>query len=311
MKIPHLSFTLLLACSLPAWSHEAPIPPNEMTLTADAGQVRVHFRTGAPWWVMDVLNQRTPPPTGWPEATQNAVKTYFDRHFVLRADGKPLASTLTGHRYSEEVWKYTLGAQLHLDFSYALPPEARELSGEASFYKEDAPLAPADHFRTTVQTSGPAAQTLLLTLEKPTFSLLIAGLIRTPAQRRMQAFLAGLRAWQTQAWIYFIVAALQLQLRVRLSPRLYIGATADTAVLAAAFLAWRQESALLFGLGAALVFLLAAAGIEGALRLYYRRLLRASQSQAERLFRSQVQFLSLLSAGIALFLLGQSAGKRA
>jgi len=301
---------LLLAClSARAFAHEVPIPINHMTLNADPGRISVHLHTGAPWWISELLDERTPPPTGWSAEAQAAVKTYFDRHFTLSANGRPLASRLLYCRYSEEIWNYILGSQLDLEFSYELPADVRELSGSATFYAEERGKVPAP-FLTYLKISGRAARMLTLTPGRPSFSFPIADLWRTPAQRRRQAWQAGLAFWQAQPWLVLLLAALQLQSRTRWPAPLYAGGVAAADAAGAAVAAWPQESAVFFALGAFFALAVIAGAIEAGLRLYERRLRRASQSQAGRLFNGQVRFLSLLTGGIALFLLAQNLGAR-
>jgi hypothetical protein len=308
--------SLILWPAAVAWPHGAPVPVNTIHLTAHADQLTIRFHSAASWWVFTLLNEFSPPPRIWPAETQRIIKTYFDQHFILNVDGKNLPSTLTYTRYSEEVWRYYLGSQLDLELTYVLPPNAKILSGTVLFYKESKESLmkqpdldePTPHFETNITVLGKSPRILHLTLENGTFSCPVADILSTPAQRWNARWNAGLMAWLSMPWLVLIFAAFHLQLKTRLQGAAQRIVLAATAAGVSGITAWRQASSEqgAYALGLFVVLALLAFLIEGLLAVYYRRLRRASESQAPALFISQVRFVSLLIGGIALFLVADS-----
>lgn len=296
----------VLACAArPTAAHEAPVPVNRMQLTVDHGRLILRFHSAASWWVLNVLNEVTPPPTRWPESVITPLKTYFDTHVVLRADGKPLPSTLTWGRYSEEVWRYYLGSQLDLTLEYPLPAQAQTVSGNVTLYKEESDQPPST-FHTTVRFFGPAPHEVALDLQHPTFSTTVADLTRTPAQRIGDQWRQGIDAWETLPWVMLMLTAVQLQIRTRLPSGARWGVLGIVAAITGAVAAVKRALGPGYALGIVSILLIAVGLIESALRIYHGRLVRVSESQADALFATQTRFLSFLIGGIALLLFAET-----
>jgi|GEM_PF-3434315 len=297
-----------IALGIPTFTsaHEAPIPANRLQLTADEGQVHLHFQSNASWWILEVLGDQIPPPTDWPQDMQNKIKIYFDAHFQLRADGHILPSRLTKLRYSEEIWHYYSGSKMDLDFYYAIPPNTHVLSGTATFYKEEkgphalitSPLA----FTTRLKTSGPHAHNQLLTLSDAEFSFPWLDVQRTSSERWKDGVMDGLFVWQWSPGLLLALLTLQLQLRTRWS-KAYAPLSFIAAGLAAGLYALLKKMNSGYALGVFVILIGMMALGEWGMILYYNRLKRTSESQAAALFQSQLRFLSILTGGMTLFLL--------
>jgi len=161
----------------------------------------MEMEANACYWNVEVLGVDEPPPTAWPEALSAKAKTYIDSHFILSADGHPLASQLISCRYSEEPFIGWAGRHVRFDLLYDLPPGRQTLAGRALFYQdyrpeflEETKTLPRDFpqtFETQLSVSGRRNYRFVLTLERPEFSVRLQDVLRTSWQMGWDALMTG------------------------------------------------------------------------------------------------------------------------
>lgn len=279
-------------------AHEVPIRANDLHLHVEQNRLIARFTASAPWWIADVFQDDVPPPTAWPTRLATAAKTYFDNHCQIQADGQPLPSEWMSQRYTEEVWQLEGGAHVILEFGYRLPPQAKTLSGQLTFYREDQPQ-PGERvlpglereFMTRLHVEGRQPRVLTIPLEAPNFTLAITEIQPTRLQRWRREILRAAQAWAERPWMAFLLMALHFWAYTRRmsAGRRWTFVGCFFVVLYGAAL---PPESFGFALGFAGAFVLGLALIEFAVSLYRKSLRHHSEMLAERLWLTQCRFVT-------------------
>jgi hypothetical protein len=237
-------------------------------------------------------------------------KTYFDEHFKLFVDSRPLASELKDARYNVEVWRYEGGARLYLELTYKLPPQGQTFSGRITLYEEDAVFKRSrtlpTEFLTHLTLQGRPRTQLDVPLERPSFSVAYSLLFRTPLDRWIASFWRGIAFWQSAAWLMFGLWALQFLLVPRVPAKSLASVLAAWAIVAPLAVGWHRAEPIGFAVGAFITLLLLAVLGQVLLRLYYRSLMHDSEATAGQFFLSQTRnaAIAFTLAGVYLFIKG-------
>ena len=160
-----LTIAWLLGAALSASAHDLyPIRPVRATLRVEPDRIVADFRADSIIWIEEVIGLKPMPAQGWPAEASAKVEAYVNAHFLIAADGRPLAGKLTEARYRQFPWEVNEQGTFFLRMVYPPAPAGSMLTCAAQFYSEylkevqtefaGRPLPYADEYRTHVSVPG-------------------------------------------------------------------------------------------------------------------------------------------------------------
>jgi hypothetical protein len=208
-----------------ATAHEYVIEPVNVELKLEPTLVRVRIDSHARYWIDEIL--RVPltkplPAKNWPSEFESAAKSYVDKSFELRIDGRPLAYDGFVCIYAQEPLNPS-SERVIFEIRYPISSVGKIVSGRAQFFGEYRAQELREHggqvgknkFVTNLRIAGEKSANFEIPYEKPEFQTSTDGLLRTRFQQlreRTNAFLFRVTS-SFVFWIVLIAIAVKIYTR--------------------------------------------------------------------------------------------------
>ncbi|MEQ1920179.1 MAG: hypothetical protein ABL955_13375 [Elusimicrobiota bacterium] len=333
----------LLGAALSASAHELyPIRPVRATVRVEPDRIVADVRADSIIWIEEVTGLKPMPAQNWPAEVLSKVEAYVNTHFLIAADGRPLAGKLAEARYRQFPWEVNEQGTFFLRMVYPPAPAGSTLTCAAQFYSEyrkevqaefaGRPLPDADEYRTLVSIPGRKKIEIILRTDSAPFNF-------TSDDARRSSFAMALESFRRGAEAAFGTAILLASAMLG-----FVGARLFNAppwmiwagTLGASLSAGRRRLALAASVAAAYGLGLTWAGVAGStlphsrlaapfalagtlaagaallcviwlgVRAEYRRLATISQSRVDELFARRARLTATALAMVGAYGLWQS-----